>query len=417
MCGFVYSNFKIEDLFLTDITSRGPDDEKTIANELGYFYQSRLITNSNTNVCPAENNHGVLLYNGTEYDLDNDTDFILTNLSDSIEKNLQFLQTLNGDFAICFVTDQYIFLATDAFITKPLYYGIWDSNICVASTPTPIEHAGLNPHLLEQNTLMVFERSTAKFINKFTIHHFNLYQHKDNLEDILIAFEKSVLDRFEENALINLSSGYDSGAIVACLKKHNKKFQNLIYFENENLEILKERIRIDKNKKHYLYKESLLEDDGKIFDKNAPTDNLILRKLALTTAKISKNNNCRVNLTGTGSDEHYSDYGFFGKKLNSESIFGGFFPQQLETIFPWYTNNAYSLHNDLRTVDYYNGLHGIDSRHPFLDKNLFQTWLNSKNKIKNYSYKHWIEQYLIQTKYPFAHEKIGIGCKTAINII
>ena len=136
MCGFVYSNFKIEDLFLIDITSRGPDDEKTIANELGYFYQSRLITNSNTNVCPAENNHGVLLYNGTEYDLDNDTDFILTNLSDSIEKNLQFLQTLNGDFAICFVTDQYIFLATDAFITKPLYYDIWDSNICVASPHT-----------------------------------------------------------------------------------------------------------------------------------------------------------------------------------------------------------------------------------------------------------------------------------------
>ena len=266
MCGFVYSNFKIEDLFLIDITSRGPDDEKTIANELGYFYQSRLITNSNTNVCPAENNHGVLLYNGTEYDLDNDTDFILTNLSDSIEKNLQFLQTLNGDFAICFVTDQYIFLATDAFITKPLYYDIWDSNICVASTPTPIEHAGLNPHLLEQNTLMVFERSTAKFINKFTIHHFNLNQDKDNLQDIFVAFEKSVLGKFEDNSILNLSSGYDSGAIVACLKKYKKNYKIVSIITGENKEVLKERFKEEKN--IHIISNKLSFSDNLFYNKN-----------------------------------------------------------------------------------------------------------------------------------------------------
>ena len=415
MCGFVYSNFKIEDLFLIDITSRGPDDEKTIANELGYFYQSRLITNSNTNVCPAENNHGVLLYNGTEYDLDNDTDFILTNLSDSIEKNLQFLQTLNGDFAICFVTDQYIFLATDAFITKPLYYDIWDSNICVASTPTPIEHAGLNPHLLEQNTLMVFERSTAKFINKFTIHHFNLNQDKDNLDAILIAFEKSVLDRFEDNNLVNLSSGYDSGAIVACLKKHKKNYKVVSIITGENRNILKERLIQEKN--IHIISNKFLKKNNLFYNKNILKDNDIMTNLGLQAANLAKNQNCKINLTGTGSDELYSDYGFNGVKVyGHRSVFGGLFPQQLETIFPWYTNKLYPIYSDLRVIDYSNGLYGIDSRHPFLDKRLFQTWLNSKNNIKNDNYKNWIEQYMIECNYPHAIQKIGLGNYT-INII
>jgi len=417
MCGFVYANFTVDNINIADIISRGPDEQRELFHDYGYFYNSRLVTNNNTITCPASNNHGILLYNGTEYQAENDTDFIIKNLSDNINHNLEFLKTLNGDFAICFVTENYIFLATDSFITKPLYYGILDSNICVASTTTPIEGVNLNPLLMEQNTLVVFERKTAKFINKFTINNFNLDQNEDNLDDILIAFENSVLTRFQDNSLVNLSSGYDSGAIVACLKKYNKKFQSLIYFKNENFEILQERIKIDKNKKHYLYKETLLEEDNNELNKNIPTDNLYLRKLALTTAKISSKNNCRVNLTGTGGDEYYSDYGFNGKKLNKVSAFGGIFPQQLKIIFPWYTNKAYPIHNDLRSLDYYNGLYGIDSRHPFLDKNLFQTWLNSKNEIKNNSYKHWIEQYLIQTKYPFAHEKIGIGYKAAINII
>ena len=415
MCGFVYSNFKIKNLVLTDISARGPDEEKTIANDLGYFYQSRLATNNNTNICPAKNKHGVLLYNGTEYGLDNDTDFILTNLSDSIEKNLEFFQTLNGDFAICFVTDQYIFLATDAFTTKPLYYGMWDNKICVASTPTPIEYAKLNPHLLEQNTLMVVERSTAKFINKFTIHHFNLNQDKDNLQDIFVAFEKSVLGRFEDNSILNLSSGYDSGAIAACLKKYKKNYKIVSIITGENKEVLKERFKEEKN--IHIISNKLSFSDNLFYNKNILRDKDVMTKLGVNVGKLAKKYNYRINLTGTGSDELYSDYGFNGVKIyGHRSSFGGLFPQQLETIFPWYKNKHYPIHSDLRTIDYANGLYGVDSRHPFLDKRLFQTWINSKNNIKNNNYKNWIEQYMIDCNYPYARQKIGLDNYT-INII
>jgi len=421
MCGFVYANFKDKKFVLDDVSSRGPDSEKEIINEYGYFYQSHLITNTNNSVCPIANQYGVLLYNGTEYQAQNDTDSIVSNLSDNIDKNLDFLKTLQGDFAICFVTDRYIFLATDSFVTKPLYFGFFNSKICVASTPTPIKEAGFYPFLMDINCMMVFERKTAKFVNKFTINIFNLDQTKDNLDDIFIDFEFSVLSRFKDNCLVNLSSGYDSGAIAACLTKYNKKYQVAIYVEHENKDILKKRLSLENNKKHLINKKKLTKRKQQIVDilnKNLLPKTDIICELALETANIAHTNNCRINLTGTGADELYSDYGYNGIKIfNHRSLFGGLFPQQLGIIFPWHNSQSYALYNDMRALDYCNGLYGIDSRHPFLDKKLFQTWLNSNNKIKNYSYKHWIEQYMIQCNYPFATEKIGLGSTIAINII
>ena len=162
---------------------------------------------------------------------------------------------------------------------------------------------------------------------------------------------------------------------------------------------------VSKSKKYiYLYLDILKDFD-------------VMANLGLRTANLAKNKNCRINLTGSGSDELYSDYGFNGVKFyGHRSMFGGLFPQQLETIFPWYTNKRYPIHVDLRTIEYANGLYGIDSRHPFLDKRLFQTWLNSKNNIKNDNYKNWIEQYMIDCNYPYAQQKIGLGNYT-INII
>lgn len=421
MCGFLYSNLKSENFVLDDIISRGPDSQKELTNEYGYFYQSQLVTNNNKTTCPAINKFGVLLYNGTEYYCNNDTDLLINNLSNNIDKNLEFLQTLNGDFAICFVTDQYIFLATDCFATKPLYVGLSGSNICIASTPTPIENIGLVPFLMDANLLVVFDIVEKKLICKKTINQFSLQQTKNNLDEIFLAFEESVINRHKENCLVNLSSGYDSGAIVSCLNKHKKKFQTLIYFENENIEIIKRRLALDKNKKHIVNNKQLeVKKNQKkdLFNRQLLYDTNSISDLGLITGNIASKNNCRINLTGTGSDELYSDYGHHGKKLFPYfSLFGGFFPEQLELIFPWYTSKTYPLYNDIKAVDYCNGLYGIDSRHPFLDKKLFQTWLSSNNKIKNCSYKHWIEQYLLQANYPYMHEKIALGKNYSINTL
>jgi len=43
-----------------------------------------------------------------------------------------------------------------------------------------------------------------------------------------------------------------------------------------------------------------------------------------------------VYFSGTGADEIISDYGFGGKKLTPHSSFGGLFPRNLSSVFPWY---------------------------------------------------------------------------------
>ena len=63
---------------------------------------------------------------------------------------------------------------------------------------------------------------------------------------------------------------------------------------------------------------------------------------------------------------------------------------------------------DIPIIEYINGIHGIDTRHPFLDRKLFQTWLNTTPNEKNLNYKHWIGQYLKSANYPFDYnQKIG----------
>ena len=63
---------------------------------------------------------------------------------------------------------------------------------------------------------------------------------------------------------------------------------------------------------------------------------------------------------------------------------------------------------DIPIVEYIDGLYGIDTRHPYLDRKLFQTWLNSDLQIKNGAYKNWLAEYFKQHNYPFApNQKIG----------
>ena len=43
----------------------------------------------------------------------------------------------------------------------------------------------------------------------------------------------------------------------------------------------------------------------------------------------------KVYLSGSGADEIFSDYGFQGVKKYQHSNFGGLFPDDLSTVFPW----------------------------------------------------------------------------------
>ena len=420
MCGFFYTNNKNLKPDLSDLIARGPDETHTLTNDYGFFHHSRLITRTNSITQPAVNMDGILLYNGTEYSLqNNDTLHILNNFSKNINKNLDFLKTLNGDYSICFVTDEYIFLARDYFATKPLFFSIQNNEIAVASTEYALKSIGHNPLRLPENSLYIIGRKNFNLVKKTKIINFNLEQNVNSYDNVFESFEKSVLNKYTDDSFLSLSSGYDTGCIAACLTKYKKNYNIISYTKNENIQILFDRAKLTNGEKLIINEKKF--NDGKQDIKLLPFYDYLQSEeeicgIIYASAKCASRKNYRVNLTGNGGDDIFSDYSNNGKRLTNRTAFNGIFPADLSLIWPYIMKSNGSTYEHVPLSDYINGIFGIDSRHPLLDRQLVQNFLNLKVELKNNVYKNWLDLYMKYLKYPFVKEKTAIGGSKIISL-
>ena len=306
MCGFLYANFTPENISLQDISPRGPDGNNTIVNDLGYFYHSRLATRETNIPQPAVNGFGTLLYNGTEYCLDtNDVDFILSNLNDDVNNNIEFLKTLSGDFAICWVTEKNILLATDCFNTKPLFWSCENKKFICGSTFNSLRSCNFAAYKLPANTIMVFDKETLNLKYKKEIYIWNLKQGSASLHNVFDAFEESVMNKYDSNCLVNISSGYDSGAIACCLYKNNKNYTSLSYIETENKKTINARLEKTSGKKILITNKNFLKNvDTKqnILWNDFLEKDPIIYDISLISAQVANKYNIKTMLIGTGGD-------------------------------------------------------------------------------------------------------------------
>ena len=109
----------------------------------------------------------------------------------------------------------------------------------------------------------------------------------------------------------------------------------------------------------------------------------------------------RIYLSGQGADEIISDYGFNGYKIYDHSSFGGYFPNNLEGFFPWHSFYDGTQIQYLNKEEYVAGSYGIETRYPFLDKQVVQEFLWLNSSLKNKKYKAPIDEYLSKNNYPF----------------
>ena len=104
----------------------------------------------------------------------------------------------------------------------------------------------------------------------------------------------------------------------------------------------------------------------------------------------------RVYMSAMGPDELYSDYE--GKAPWSD--FGGKFPADLASIWPWNSFFNYSMHFYVKGAEYVTGAHGMEGRYPFLDVDLVQEFLWLTPELKNKRFKHPIYTYMNDSHYP-----------------
>ena len=429
MCGFGVSNVTQLNSTNTFCQRRGPDlTNSKVINGIEFLHNLLHITGELTPQ-PIVRDDIACVFNGEIY---NYTKFGSYNSDGECIIDLykqhgdEFVKLLDGEFALCLIdfSKQKLIIANDVFACKPLWYAFQDNKFCISSYKSQATQLGFTiVTKLKANTTNIINLGTLQVINSYSNVLFTINQYKNNFDDWMIAFSNSIKKRTantNQNMFVGLSSGYDSGAIACELEKQSINFKAYSITNNENAEVLNARFAKIKNKEAFeltsveyeKWKQELknkcedfVYDDGHrnydIKGDQASTG------LSAICSRANKENR-RIYFSGQGADEIISDYGFGGKKIYKHSGFGGLFPNNLEGFFPWHSFWDGTQVQYLNKEEYIAGHFGIETRYPFLDKDLVQEFLWLSPTLKNSKYKSCLDEYLLLNNFPYApKEKRG----------
>lgn len=399
MCGFLVYKHKGNNFF---IKKRGQDLTSTLqANGFTFTHNLLHITGKLTPQ-PFVDDGIICVYNGEIYN----HKFKKTdgeNLIPLYKKyGPDFSKYLDGEWAIALYdfNKKIAIFATDLFATKP----IWRNGLECASYKSGVGGIKIPANTIEMVGFSGQEKSKQ-------IYKWDLNQHKNTYTDWIETFQKAVKKRAVNGCFIGLSSGYDSGAIACSLIKNKIDFKAYIIEAREDKGILKQRIKLLRDYKYLGQGESFKEEKEWIgknvedFKYKIPKGSLHKDSAALGLSKICRSahkEGRKVHLSGQGADEIIADYALF----LYQSTYKGKFPNKLKLWENFYDGCQYSY---LGKEEYVAGSHSIETRYPFLDKNVVQEFLWLTPDLKNKNYKAPIYEYLKTNKFPFQKDtKIGL---------
>lgn len=322
---------------------------------------------------------------------------------------INFVNHLDGEFAIALydLKKRIAIFITDPFGTKPLFI----NGIQCASY-----RSGVGGERLPANTIRVIDLDTGSIQFEHEIVEWDFSkQINDTYDDWIIAFENSIKKRKKNNCFIGLSSGYDSGAIACELLKQNVNFKAYSFIGSENKDILQKRLELVKNHEYFIPQQNVKEilsqriDNEKytILYENQETSMKALDDGGIygvaTISSMANIEGRKVALSGQGADEILSDYMLFPR----QSEFKGTFPEQL---YKWKNFNDSCQYSYLIKEEYAGGAFNIETRYPFLDRQLVQEFLWLTPEAKNAYYKAPLREYFLRNSFPFdENKKIGFS--------
>jgi len=422
MCGFGVSN--VTQLKSTNnfCQRRGPDlTNSKIINRVEFLHNLLHITGTLTSQ-PLVKNDVVAIFNGEIYNYKSFGNYntdgeCIIDLYD--QHGDTFAKLLDGEFALClidFAKNKLIF-STDVFACKPLWYEIKNDKFCIGSYNSQLTGLGFNNgQKLRANTTKVFNLSSLQQIDEYQNIEFDIRQHKTSFDGWIEAFGNSIGKRIQntnKGMFVGMSSGYDSGAIACELEKQHASFKAYSIINNENETILNERLKrisvteaFNLSQDEYKKWRNELRSNCEDFVYNDGFRNYDIKgdQASMGLSAIchrANNEGRRIYFSGQGADEIISDYGFGGKKIYKHSGFGGLFPQDLNGFFPWHSFWDGTQIQYLNKEEYVAGHFGIETRYPFLDKDLVQEFLWLTADLKNSKYKSALDEYLKVNNFPY----------------
>lgn len=444
MCSLLFSTKNIENLEYKNrfMKLRGPDSTVYAVDEEFYAIHNLLSITGEFTEQPLISDGGniIVLFNGEIYnfkdfgDYDNDTKCIIPLYKKYGE---DFISKLDGEFAIV-LFDKFsktVIATSDVFGTKPLWYSIEGNDIGISTYKSGLEGTFKDIKKFKANTTIIFNKKNGEYKTN-TVYDFDLSQHKDNFNDWNEAFAKSIVKRscqnIKEKIFIGLSSGYDSGTIVSEMIRQGAGFTAYSATGSENFDVLNARYNILKDYSKANLKVTTITPELRSKAHNYIVANTEDWKYTIHSQRSSyneynlslvddngsnglshicsmaKNDGMKIFLSGAGADEIFSDYGWNGVSKYNHSNFGGKFPEDLKTIFPWASFFGSSMESYLMKDEFVAGSYGIEGRYPFIDKMVVQEFLWLKVNLKNERYKYVLDNHLRTNNFPFCPgQKIG----------
>ncbi len=448
MCGFILALTKkaitSEELNKANIfiRNRGPSHTSHLSLRAGSgkfisLSHSLLDISGSMVTQPYQDNkfkNQYLLFNGEIYnyqefgDFKSDTESIIA-AHDEQKEN--FGKSIVGEYAIVLMDlkRSIIEIMTDPFMTKPLFWGRSDdpSEIGLASYPSALTSLGFKKiQSATANTRyqVDFSNGNLKISEEFPVYKFNTKQYKSNFNDWEEAFIESIRKRATHGAhqpMLSLSSGYDSGAISLAMRLLNIKHHVFTVDSGENSSIIEQRLAFCSNvvqsyvKLPAISKTSSRKIAAEIAQNVDPTrpdlQSITSRDYSLNQdagaqgcfliAREASSKHIKVNLSGAGADEIFSDYGHAGIKFINHSEFGGLFPDNIDNFFPWKKFYGDTQSHYLFKEEIIFGHFGIESRYPMLDREVVQEFLSLEHHLKNNCYKAPLDYFMNKYNYPF----------------
>jgi asparagine synthetase B (glutamine-hydrolysing) len=441
MCSVFMTNKPAFDLDAVNrfIRLRGPDHTEVIHHDGLTFVHNLLSISGAFTVQPFARGDVTALFNGEIYnfaafgEFSSDGECLIPAYR---ALGCLFPQALDGEFAIILadMASRSLVVSTDVFATKPLHFGTDGRHFGLASYASALQAAGFDKVVkLPANTVFHLSLDAPVLQRVGRVHTFSLVQYRQDFDAWFEAFELAVRKRTEncrEKVFIGLSSGYDSGAISCALNKFGLPYNAYSVTGKENDAILqaraarfgpgathrylvpsepvrsKARAYIDAHVEPLYYVTYSAQGDYNEFNLKLHDDSGATGLSIVCDAAVS--DGCKVYLSGQGADEIMSDYGFAGQRIYPHSNFGGLFPADLSTIFPWPSFFGSSQESYLMKEEHVAGSYGIEARYPFLDKRVVQEFLALDPRLKNSRYKSALRAYLEANQFPTAFDmKIG----------
>ena len=451
MCGIYYiltkNHSEIDDpsikKFIEKIKYRGPDYTNIVRCDLGIFAHT-LLAIQGYNIQPHKYNNNYLLFNGEIYGTSNleeskntgciKYDKIPSNFSSESEFLIDYFNThkfskfedLDGEFVINYVDKELnkLHIITDPFGTKPFcfykddnYFIASSYESCVKNTMDYLNVTGKIEFVIP-NTHYIFDLTTYKKISQTEIIKWDFNPRYSNYDRWNSAFDNSIKKRTntDKGIFIPLSSGYDSGCIVASMIKLKKSFKTYTFKGKEDINTLENRKKIIEKDNDFYYinpKENIEEKYREYLTRiepytgyhidGTPYSNIWEAYSCFGIYQIfqkARNDNQIIFFSGHGGDEIFSDYGNIENrscsvlKLNYTNV---------RSKWPNF-DSAYGR-NILQMFERVGGCFGVETRYPFLDKQVVQEFLWLNDDLKNSEFKQCISQYMRKNEFPFLENK------------